>query len=258
MITFKNLELQNFLSYGNYITKVKLDQKTPTLITGVNYDSSVNGELDSNGAGKSTILNAISFACYNKAISIEGTKDTLINNINKKDMFVKCTLKSGTKTYHITRYRKNKMMGGDGVKIEVGTGKNKKDITPDSVSNADKLITDVIIGIPFEIFNKIVAYAAGEEPFLKQPLAKQREVIEELFSYTELSKKADILKERIKNNKKDLEHNKELNDEIVKEYERHQSQLAEVKENISSWEENQEKIICDLEKELKVLSKINF
>lgn len=259
MITFKKIEMQNFLSYGNYVTSINLNHSEATLITGINYDSSVNGELDSNGSGKSSILNAISFACYNKAISIDGgKKDTLINNINKKDMFVRCTLTSNKKLYVITRYRKNKAMGGDGVKIELKTGKEFKDITPDSVANADKFISETIIGIPFEIFNKIVAYAAGEEAFLKQPLAKQREVIEELFSYTELSKKADILKENIKGHKKDLEYAKESNQSIIEESERHQSQLNDMVEKQKEWESSNKEKKLHIKKEIAKLEKIDF
>lgn len=259
MITFKKIEMQNFLSYGNYVTSINLNRPEATLITGINYDSSVNGELDSNGSGKSSILNAISFACYNKAISIDGgKKDTLINNINKKDMFVRCTLDSNKKLYVITRYRKNKAMGGDGVKIELKTGKELKDITPDSVANADKFISETIIGIPFEIFNKIVAYAAGEEAFLKQPLAKQREVIEELFSYTELSKKADILKENIKGHKKDLEYAKESNQSIIEESERHQSQLDDMLEKEKEWENSNKEKKLHIKEEIAKLEKIDF
>lgn len=49
---FKELTLRNFLSYGNNVTTIKLDSSKPTLIVGKNYDSIVDGQIDSNGSGK--------------------------------------------------------------------------------------------------------------------------------------------------------------------------------------------------------------
>ena len=255
MIIFKKIKIQNFLSYGNDDTTINLERKEPTLISGINYDASTNGELDSNGSGKSSILMAISVALYDKAIGIDNPKkNALINNINNKDMLVQIELKVGKKTYKISRYRKNKAMGGDGVKIE----ENNKDITPDSVANANKFIADHIMQIPFEIFGKIVAYAAGEDSFLKMPLATQRDIIEELFSYTELTNKATILKEKIKNNKTDLEYAKESNQDIKEEHQRHLRQVAEAENDHKSWSNNNNKEINDAKSEITELSKIDF
>jgi len=255
MIVFEKVKIQNFLSYGNNETEIKLQRDDPTLISGINYDASSNGELDSNGSGKSSILMAISVALYDKAIGIDNPKkNALINNINNKDMLVAVELKAGKKEYKIYRFRKNKAMGGDGVKIE----ENGKDITPDSVSNANKFIADHIMQIPFEIFGKIVAYAAGEDSFLKMPLATQRNIIEELFSYTELSNKADILKDKIKNNKKDLEYAKESNQDIKEEHSRHIKQLEEAKRDHAEWIESTQKKINDINDNIKALGEINF
>lgn len=255
MIIFEKVKIQNFLSYGNNETEIKLQRSEPTLISGINYDASSNGELDSNGSGKSSILMAISVALYDKAIGIDNPKkNALINNINNKDMLVTIELKAGKKKYKISRFRKNKAMGGDGVKIE----ENGKDITPDSVSNANKFIADHIMQIPFEIFGKIVAYAAGEDSFLKMPLATQRNIIEELFSYTELSNKADILKEKIKNNKKDLEYAKESNQDIKEEHSRHMKQLAEAEQDHIEWQTSTQKQISDINKNIKALGEIDF
>jgi len=255
MIVFEKIKIQNFLSYGNNETEIDLQRNDPTLISGINYDASSNGELDSNGSGKSSILMAISVALYDKAIGIDNPKkNALINNINNKDMLVTVELKAGKKRYKIYRFRKNKAMGGDGVKIE----ENGTDITPDSVSNANKFIAEHILQIPFEIFGKIVAYVAGGDAFLKMPLATQRGIIEELFSYTELSNKADILKEKIKNNKKDLEYAKESNQDIKEEHTRHKKQLEEAEQDHAAWVESTQKQIDDIKNNIKSLGEINF
>lgn len=234
MIVFEKVTLQNFLSYGNDTATLNLQRKNPTLITGINHDASVNGEMDSNGCGKSSLLMAITFALYDVALGKEAEKkDNLINNINKKDLLVELEFKVKKDAYKISRYRKNKAMGGNGVKIE----KNGKDITPDSIANANTFIAEEIVQVPYEIFSRIITYAANEESFLKLPLAKQRDVIEELFSYTELTKKAETLKEQIKTSKIDLKYAKDSNEEIKEEHAKHKKSVEEAEANIASWEE---------------------
>jgi len=243
------------MSYGNNISEIHLQRTTPVLITGINHDASVNGELDSNGAGKSTILMAITFALYDVAAGKEtDKKDNLINNINKKDMLVELSFSVGKDNYTVTRYRKNKSMGGTGVKIE----KNKKDITPDSIANANKYIAEQILKIPYEIFSRIITYSANDQSFLSLPLAKQRDVIEELFSYTELTEKAEILKEKIKSNKIDLEYAVKTNEEIVKEYEDHERALIEAETNFLTWEEKVKKEMEEVEETINLLGSIDF
>jgi len=255
MIVFEKVTLQNFLSYGNDKATLELQRKNPTLITGINHDASINGEMDSNGCGKSSLLMAITFALYDQALGMESLKkDGLINNINKKDLLVEFEFKVREDEFKISRYRKNKAMGGNGVKIE----KNGKDITPDSISNANSYIAEEIIRVPYEIFSRIITYAANEESFLKMPLAKQREVIEELFSYTELSKKADTLKEQIKSSKIDLKYAIDSNEEIKVEHIKHERSLREAKQNIDEWDSQHKKEIGSVEKLIEDYQQFDF
>ena len=255
MIIFKTLTIQNFLSYGNNSTKIDLNKNNPTLITGINYDASVNGELDSNGCGKSSILNALSYVLYNKDISINGKLDDLINNINGKDMLVTLVFTKDSKDYRISRYRKNKAMGGDGVLIEQKKGKSWKDIT---TTKPDTQISDAILQIPFTVFNRIIGYAAGEEPFLKMGLPKQREVIDELFEYTELVKRANIIKEKVKDLKKDLEYARESNQSIKDEAMRHKEQLVSLTKKSSDWKTNSTESLQEMHARLNDLESIDY
>src|SRR5690625_3326516 len=243
MIIFKELQMQNFLSYGNDLTTIPLNHEGAMLITGINYDASVGGEYDSNGCGKSSILNAISYALYNKTISISEKLGDLINNINKKDMYVSLTFSVHSKNYKVSRYRKNSVMGGNGVKVEELRNGEWIDIT---TTKPEPQIADDILGIPYTIFNRIIGYAAGEEPFLKQGLAKQREVIDELFGFSDLIARAENIKEDIRDLKKDLEVSESLNEEIKKEKERHVAQVEEMEEKSSKW-------ISDTNKKMKEL-----
>lgn len=243
MITFKELTLRNFLSYGNNTTSLKLDFTKPTLIVGKNYDSVVNGQVDSNGSGKSAILNAISFCLYDKTISnIE--KSDVVNYINGKNMEVSLTFVKDNINYKIERYRKNKAKGGDGVRIFVNptsaTFEKEHDKTPDSIANANREI-ERILGIPFDIFARIVVFTASYEPFLSLPSshaskANQRDIIEELFGLTELTRKAEKLKELISETKQALKAASEKNSRIEAERNRYQSQLDSTLQKLSEWE----------------------
>jgi len=247
--------MQNFLSYGNDETEIDLNVNKAVLVTGVNHDASVNGELDSNGCGKSTILNAISYVLYNKTISISEKLNNLINNINQKDMLVELELSVNRKTYRISRFRKNKVMGGDGVLIEEKKSKTWKDIT---TTKPDPQIANDILKIPYTIFNRIIGYAAGEEPFLKQGLAKQREVIDELFDYVELSRRAEKLKDILKGYKKDLEYAEQSNKEIKEESKRHATQLENVQTRLINWNESNDDEIDKLKNLVECKSEIDF
>lgn len=255
MLIFETLTLQNFLSYGNDTTTINLNVSDPVLITGINMDSSVGGELDSNGSGKSTILNGIAYAIYGRTISVTSSVNELINNINKKDMVVSLTLKNDNDRYRIHRYRANKAMGGNGVLIEKLDGSKWVDIT---TTKADQQIINDIVKIPFVIFNRIVGYAAGEEPFLRQSLSAQREIIDELFGYTELMSKADKLKEVLKEYKSTLSV-LEVNDEANIEYNLSiENNISNMTNKFESWEVTHAEKIKAIQSKLDNTRDIDF
>lgn len=255
MIVFKTLTIQNFLSYGNGKNIINLNCDHPTLVTGINYDASVNGELDSNGCGKSTILNALSYVLYNKAISISENLDQLINNINQKDMLVTLIFTKDKTTYRIKRFRKNKSLGGNGVLIEEKKGKTWKDITS---TKPEIQISESILQIPFTVFNRIIGYAAGEKPFLKMGLPEQREVIDELFEYTELTKRANKIKELMKGLKKDLEYARESNQSIKEEAHRHKEQYNSMLTQSKTWESSKAEALEKMEVDILDLSSVDY
>ena len=86
------------------------------MIVGRNLDATTEGEIDSNGAGKTTIVNALAWCGYDKPIS-DIPQDALINFINKKNMEVTWVFEKDEKFYKIIRYRKHKTYGGDGIII---------------------------------------------------------------------------------------------------------------------------------------------
>lgn len=260
---FLELTMRNFRSYGNNVTTVKLDFDKPTLIVGKNYDDVVDGQVDSNGAGKTTILDAISVCCYDKTITgIE--KGDMINYANGKNMEISVTFEKNNKFYKIVRYRANKSLGGDGVKLYVNSElefTEEHDKTKDSIANTTKEI-ESIIGIPFEIFSRIVIFSASYEPFLNLPFShaskeNQKDVFEELFGLTELTRKAELLKGIISSTKKSIEALDKKNELLEQELGRHINHLEQTKSKEANWIETNKNSILELKRELKPLIKID-
>ena len=261
MLNFISLSLKNFLSYGNNVTNVKLDRPGTTLIVGEDLDNTANGH-GANGVGKTVIINALIYGLYDKTIS-DISKDNLINNINKKNMEVTVTFTKENIFYKVIRVRKGKH--GNSVQLLKSLTEDFKtfeDITPDSVSNTNSLIEN-IIGIPHELFVRIVVFSATHTPFLDLPVRhasapSQTAIIEELFELTDLQKKSDVLKTYIKENEQNATILTSQIETYEREHERHQAQIKSSQQRVDNWEETHKRNIEDTENKLSELSSIDF
>lgn len=263
-VEFMELTMQNYLSYGNNTTKVNLNFATPTLIIGRNFDSVVDGQVDSNGSGKSTILNGLLMCAFDKNL-MGVDKNAQINKANKKDMLLTLTFKVDGKYYKIERYRKNKLKGGDGVRLYMNPNEpvfeDEHDVTPDSVSNCNTEI-ERILGIPYEMFIRIVVFSATHEPFLSLPSshaskANQRDIIEELFGLTELTHKAEKLKELLSASKAEFKNLVEVNTRLEAEHARHNKQIDENVQRMNDWDAQRTMRVVDLETQLQEMKQID-
>lgn len=106
-IEFLSLSIRNFLSYGNNTTIFPLSKLGTTLIVGEDLDYTSEG-TGGNGVGKTTLINALAYAVYDKPVS-DISKDKLVNNINNKNMEVTVDFKIGEDLYKIKRERKSKV-----------------------------------------------------------------------------------------------------------------------------------------------------
>ena len=238
------------MSYGNNTTVIQLDRSGTTLILGEDLENT-NGGIGANGVGKTVIINALAYAVYGKALS-NISLDNLVNNINKKNMEVTVTFEKDGTFYHIKRVRKSKSYAaGNYVKYYVKEGSydftEEDEATRDSVSNTNKMIEDVI-GIPYELFSRIVVFSALHVPFLDLPVrhptqACQTRIIEELFDLTTLTQKAEALKTLIKENEQRLEIKQAKLSQLEREIERHNQQLENAKQRVIGWEVQNEKQI---------------
>lgn len=255
-LIFKSISMRNFQSYGNTLTTINLDTGGSTFICGENRDNTINGPT-SNGTGKTTIITALTFAWYDNTID-DINKDDLINNINKKNMEVisECVAPSG-KTYKVRRTRK---MTGDGNSVFLY--EDGKDITPDSIDATNRKIVE-ILGVPYDLFTRIVIFSASHRPFLSLPVrsttqTNQSDMIEELFGLTSLSTKADILKAKIKSTDQLIKIEQTKLEALEDEIKRNAQQIKTVEARIQSWEDTRTDSIAKIDRQLAMVEGINI
>lgn len=250
MLKFQTLTLRNFLSYGNNVTEVSLDFAGKTvLIMGEDLDNTVNGKV-ANGTGKTTIINALTFALYDRVIS-DIPKNELVNNINKKDMEVSVAFTNGDgNQYFVRRVRKMKADGGDNVFLSI----NDIEQSPDSMAAANKKIEE-LLKLSFDVFVRIVVFSADNSPFLKLPVrhasqVSQTSIIEELFGITLVSQRADQLKKNISDTEKAIQTQKTAIEAKKSEINRINNQLLSAENRVNLWETSTSSTINQLKTEL--------
>ena len=199
MIEFKSIRYKNFLSSGNQFTSITLNEKPNTLIVG------------QNGAGKSTILDALCFSLFNKPFR-KINKNQIINSTNEKDCVVEIEFNVNSNEYKIVR----------GIKPAVfEIYQNGKKLHEDASSqDQQKMLEQSILKLNYKSFTQIVILgSASFVPFMQLPAAHRREVIEDLLDIKVFSSMSDILKARVKETKdklKTLELKKEsVADKII-------------------------------------------
>lgn len=250
MITFKTLSIRNFLSYGNNTTVFQLNNPGTMLIVGEDLDHTSEGQ-GSNGVGKTSMLQALIYALYDRIIDPDVAKDDLVNNINKKEMEVtlEFTAENGL-DYKIIRQRKMKA-GADGNRLFLF--ENDKDISVD-VAGTNKKIEEVL-GMAYDLFVRIIVFSASNDSFLKLPATStsgpnQKDFIEELFGLSLITQKADRLKLLIKDVKMEMELKKVQLDSQQAERTRHKQQLAQSRQRQDAWEVQRSGTISLLESKL--------
>ena len=239
------------MSVGAATQVVKLDQPGLTLVLGNNLD--LGGEGSRNGTGKTTVINALSFCLFGDAIT-NIKRDNLINKTNQKGMVVTCEFEVHGRNYKIDRGRKPnyfKFLVDDEVVNEKDTdeaqGENR--LTQDEINR--------VFGMSHALFKNIVALNTYNQPFLAMKPTEQREIIEELLGITQLSNKADRLKEQIRLTKEDIK-NEEMRIESVKSSnEKIEETIRKFKIKSQAWEDQHEKQLQSISAEITELKKID-
>jgi len=217
MIKLKDLTVKNFMSVGNQTQAVNFAQENLTLVLGENLDQGGDDNGSRNGTGKTTIVNALSFALFGNALT-NIKKDNLINKINNKNMLVTLSFEKDGINYRVERGRKPTLM-----KFFVDDIEQEGDETDDAQGDMRETQKDLdeLLGMSHDMFKHIVALNTYTEPFLSMRANDQRVIIEQLLGITILSEKAESLKELIRQTKEaivqetaDIEAAKKSNEKI--------------------------------------------
>ena len=197
MIKIKELTVKNFMSVGNQTQAVNFAQENLTLVLGENLDQGGDDSGSRNGTGKTTIVNALSYALFGNALT-NIKKDNLINKINNKNMLVTLAFEKDGTEYRIERGRKPSVL-----QFFVNDQAQETEETDDSQGDMRETQKDLdeILGMSHDMFKHIVALNTYTEPFLSMRANDQRVIIEQLLGITLLSEKAEALKEMIRQTK---------------------------------------------------------
>ena len=224
MIKFKKIRYKNFLSTGNVFTEIQLDRSPSTVITG------------DNGAGKSTILDALCFVLFNKPFR-NITKPQLMNTINGKDLLVEIEFSIGNVEYVVRR----------GIKPAVfEILKNGKLLDqPGNARDYQTQFEDTILKLNYKSFTQIVVLGnASFTPFMQLTTKDRREVIEDLLDIQIFSYMNTLLKDRVAKNKSEKQ-------EVEYQIELLGEKISVQKEYLAKLEADVEKQKQELQKEIQ-------
>ena len=244
---FSVVRYKNLLSTGNVWTEIQLDRNKSTLIVG------------ENGAGKSTILDAICFALYGKPFR-KINKPQLLNSINQKGLEVEVEFKTSGKNYKIKR----------GIKPNLFEIWRDGELLNQDAAARDyqAYLEDTVLKMNYKSFGQIVVLGSSTfVPFMQLPAASRREVIEDLLDIQIFTTMNTLLKEKVQNNKEEVQEIKyqiDLLTDRIQSAKEHNDSIremktievdklkAKVKEQVT-FVESEQKIVDDTEAKIDTL-----
>lgn len=203
MIEFQTIKWKNFLSTGNYFTEVQLNKSSSTLIVG------------ENGAGKSTILDALTFGLFGKSFR-KINKPQLVNSINSKDTVIEITFSIGKKNYLVRRGIKPNI-------FEIWV--DGKMLDQDSkIRDSQLYLEETILKLNYKSFTQtVILGSATFVPFMQLSANDRRDIIEDILDIKIFSSMNEILKAKMammKESMSDNEKNREVQDYKIELQER--------------------------------------
>ena len=180
------------MSVGNTTQAIDFNRNDLTLVLGENLDTGGGDAGSRNGTGKTTIINALSYALYGNALT-NIRKDNLINKTNSKNMLVTVEFEKDGLQYRIERGRKPNVL-----KFYINNSEQETDDNAQGDSRETQRAIETLLGMSHDMFKHVLALNTYSEPFLSMRQNDQRAIIEQLLGITILSEKAENLKEIVR------------------------------------------------------------
>jgi len=250
LIQIKNLTVRNFMSVGNATQGVDFDRQDLTLVLGENLD--LGGDGSRNGTGKTTIINALSYALYGNALS-NIRKDNLVNKTNGKNMLVSLDFAVGGQEYRIERGRKPNV-------LRFYVNDREQEIADDAQGDSRET-QDAIertLGLSHDMFKHILALNTYTEPFLSLKANDQRTIIEQLLGITMLSERADKIKELNKATKEGIQQEEFRIRAVQEANKRIEEQIESLRKRQRMWGNKQAEDVAKLESAITSLEHIDI
>ena len=254
MIRIKDLTVRNFLSVGNVVQAIDFNREQLTLVLGENLDQGGDDSGSRNGTGKSTIINALSYALYGQALT-NIKKGNLINKTNGKGMLVTLNFEKNGISYRIERGRSPNVL-----KYYVNGTEQVDDTVDESQGDSRKTQESIneVIGMSHDMFKHIVALNTYTEPFLSMRSGDQRQIIEQLLGITILSEKAEALKEQIKLTKDAIQEENSRINAIQASNEKIKQSIESLKSRQRAWNLKKSQDIDKLLESITELEKLDI
>lgn len=248
--------MRNFFSFGNAPQVIDLSGADISLVLGQNNDAVIEGGDSSgrrNGVGKSAIIQGLVFGLFGKSIGNDIKIPNLVNKTNAKNCEVSVEFEKDGVQYLVERGRSptyfNFITLGKDNKVEDESRGEKKDTQED---------LNEILGISQLLFEHIVVLNANVEPFLALSSQKQRDMIEELLGITQLTEKAELLKDMYKDSKRLAEQEKFKIETVAASNERIQKSIESLQEQANQFEIDKNNRVSKLTEELNIYKTLDF
>ena len=251
MIKIKDLTVKNFMSVGNQTQAVDFNKEKLTLVLGENLDQGGDDSGSRNGTGKTTIINALSYALYGTALT-NIKRNNLINKTNSKGMVVSLDFEKDGVEYRIERGRSPTFF-----KFYINNQEQVQDESQGDSRETQKVVDD-LLGMSHDMFKHIVALNTYSEPFLSMRTNDQRAIIEQLLGITILSEKADSLKEQVKQTKDSITQETLKIDAIQSANSKIETTITSLQGNQRAWLSKREQDITKLQKGIDELEHLDI
>ena len=228
------------MSVGNQTQAIDFNKEQLTLVLGENLDQGGDDTGSRNGTGKTTIINALSYALYGNALT-NIKRNNLINKTNSKGMLVTLHFEKDGLDYRIERGRSPNIM-------KFFVNDEEQEMVDESQGDSRKTqeFINGLLGMSHDMFKHVVALNTYTEPFLSMKQNDQRAIIEQLLGITLLSEKAEKLKEQVKETRDAITEENAKITAIQSANERIESTISSLQKTQKAWiskkKQDQEKL----------------